>query len=114
MKLVILAAAVGSLVAGAAHAGTADTLRAAVYRAPQPGPAAAPAIALPAPDSASARPEGVARTSIDHSFARRGLDGSLGFLCGLQPKPDTEGAAGAYGVDPQGRFVGVKLHMSFR
>jgi hypothetical protein len=113
MKLVVLAA-IGSLAAGAAQAGTAEALRAAVYRGPQPTSAVASTIVLPALDTAPSRPAGVAKTSIDHSFARRGLDGSLGFLCGLQPKPDNDGAAGAYGVDPQGRFVGVKLHMSVR
>jgi len=96
--LPILAAAL-ALSAGAARAEPAPTaLRDAVFQRP-PEPA---------------RPAGIAKTSLDHSFARRGADGSVGFLCGLQPKAVTEGAAGAYGVDPQGRFLGVKLHMTFR
>ena len=106
MKLALLAAV--TLSAGAAHAQPADPLHAAAFQ-DRPG-----AVDLaPAPPE-PARPAGVAKTSIDHRFERKDLDGSLGFLCGLQPKSITEGAAAAYGVDPNGRFVGLKLHMSFR
>jgi hypothetical protein len=107
MKPAVLAAVL-ALAAGAARAETPEALRAAVYRAP-----AAPSVgfSLPAPPE-PARPAGVAKTSIDHRFAREGLDGSLGFLCGLQPA--ASGAMAATGVDPHGRFLGVKLHMSFR
>jgi hypothetical protein len=108
MKPIVLAAA-AILIAGAAHA---DPLRDAAFR-PSGGPAAAAVIAAP-PGSEPARPAGVAKTSLDHRFARDGLDGSLGFLCGLQPSAATTGAMAARGVDPNGRFLGVKLHMSFR
>ena len=109
MKLFILAA-IATLAAGAARAETPEILRAAVFRAPA---ASAIAVTLPARGEAP-RPAGVARTSIDHRFARDGLDGSLGFLCGLQPSAAASGAMAATGVDPHGRFLGVKLHMSFR
>jgi len=107
MKPALLAAAV-TLCAGAAHAQPADRLSAAAFQARPAAIDMAPAAPEPS------RPVGVAKTSLDHRFARRDLDGSLGFLCGLQPKANTEGAAAAYGVDPNGRFVGLKLHMSFR
>jgi hypothetical protein len=107
MKLVLLAAAV-TLSAGAAQAEPADLLHAAAFRA---RPAA---IDLAPTPPEPARPAGVAKTSLDHRFDRKDLDGSVGFLCGLQPKSITDGAAAAYGVDPNGRFVGLKLHMSFR
>ena len=59
-------------------------------------------------------PEGVARTAIDHSFTSSGLTGAAGFLCGLHPGPDNNGAASALGYDPSGRFVGAKLSIAFR
>ena len=56
-----------------------------------------------------------ARTAVERSFARRDeVKGSLGFLCGLQPGHNEAGSAGAYGVDPHGRFVGAKLSFAFR
>jgi hypothetical protein len=109
MQSIVLATA-AALIAGAAQAAPADALKAAVYRAP---PAASDTLALPARSEAPRAP-GVARTSLDHRFERDGLDGSLGFLCGLQPSASRGGAAEATGVDPHGRFLGVKLHMSFR
>lgn len=109
MKAVLLIAAV-TLAAGAAHAQmatqTAAQLRSAVYRAE---PAAAPPLRSEPP-----RDIGMPRTAIERPFASGKFEGSLGFLCGLQPKSMTDGAAAAYGVDPHGRFLGLKLHMSFR
>jgi len=58
--------------------------------------------------------EGVAQTAVDHRFGAGGLVGSAGFLCGLHPGPDNNGAATAYGYDPQGRFVGAKLSIAFK
>ncbi|MDB5493166.1 MAG: hypothetical protein JWP86_503 [Phenylobacterium sp.] len=108
MKAVLLIAAV-TLAAGAAHAQvatqTAAQLRNAVH-------GAGPTVAAP-PRSEPPRDFGMPKTAIEGRFATR-LDGSLGFLCGLQPNPVTDGAAAAYGVDPHGRFLGLKLHMSFR
>jgi len=109
MKLVVLTA-VAALGAGAARAEPSDVLRAAVYRAPV---GTAVAFALPGP-AEPPRPAGVAKTSIDHRLGHDGLDGALGFLCGLQPSAAASGAMAATGVDPHGRFLGVKLHMSFR
>ncbi|HEV2533165.1 hypothetical protein [Phenylobacterium sp.] len=106
MKLALFAAAV-TLCAGAACAQPADPLHEAAFQ-PRAG------LDLALARSEPARPAGVAKTSIDHRFDRKNLDGSVGFLCGLQPKSITEGAAAAYGVDPNGRFVGLKLHMTLR
>ena len=83
--------------------------------------AARPAIELAAPRTAvgtsfaeatALREAGVARTSLDRRFARDGLVGSVGFLCGLQPRLD-EASGSAYGLDPHGRFLGAKLSRAF-
>ena len=59
-------------------------------------------------------PEGIVRTSVETRFGVRDkAAGEAGFLCGLLPHPDTAGAAAAYGHDPDGRFVGAKLKLSF-
>ena len=59
-------------------------------------------------------PEGIVRTSVEKRFGLRDTTvGEAGFLCGLLPHPDTSGAAAAYGHDPDGRFVGAKLRLSF-
>jgi hypothetical protein len=61
-------------------------------------------------------PDGVARTSVDHRFARSGSDdyvGAAGLLCGLKPEADVHGAAAAFGADPDGKFVGAKLTIAF-
>ena len=123
-KVVFLAAAACAF-AGAADAQTASpgALSLAPFR---PGIAQAadqPAIDLsngaPARTYAqisAMRAAGVAQTSVDHRFASKGdggLIGSVGFLCGLQPGQTDKGAAAAYGYDPQGRFVGAKLHVAF-
>jgi hypothetical protein len=60
------------------------------------------------------RAAGLAQTAVDHRFARKDLVGSVGFLCGLQPGANSDGAASALGVDPQGRFLGAKLSYAFR
>ena len=61
-----------------------------------------------------ALPEGIVRTSVEKRFGVRDTAvGEAGFLCGLLPHPDTSGAAAAYGHDPEGRFVGAKLRLSF-
>ncbi len=60
-----------------------------------------------------ALPMGVARTSVDHRFADR-LMGSVGFLCGLHPSVGHEGAEAMRGTDPDGKFLGAKLSLSFR
>lgn len=61
------------------------------------------------------RAAGVARTALDHRFARDDeVVGSLGFLCGLHENLDNSGGARAYGFDPNGRFLGAKLSFAFR
>jgi hypothetical protein len=107
MKLALLAVVV-TLSAWAVQAQPADPLQTAAFQS------RAGAVDLTPASPEPVRPPGVAKTSIDHRFERKDLDGSLGFLCGLQPQANTQGAAAAYGVDPNGRFVGLKLHMSFR
>jgi hypothetical protein len=57
---------------------------------------------------------GVAQTAVDHHFGAGGVTGSAGFLCGRGAGPDNNGAATAYGYDPEGRFVGAKLSIAFK
>jgi opacity protein-like surface antigen len=59
-------------------------------------------------------PAGVAKTSVDHSFAPGRVSGSAGFVCGLQDSLDHAGAREITGYDPHGRFVGAKLSFAFR
>ena len=109
--------AVLALTAGAANAQVAgSSLRDAVFRPSakattlaSPIPAVGVAYAAAPPE----RPAGVAKTAIDHAFDRK-TTASVGFLCGLDERLDNAGGMGAYGTDPQGRFVGAKLHLTFR
>jgi hypothetical protein len=65
-------------------------------------------------ETVAMREAGIARTSVDKRFSEDDkVMGSLGFLCGLQPTALDKGSAAAYGVDPQGRFVGAKLKLAF-
>lgn len=101
----LIAAALASL-AGAAQAQT--SLTSAVFAAPAPRVSIAPRVA----EANALRAAGIARTSVDHSFAGRAT-ASLGFLCGLQPRAD-EAIGSAHGFDSQGRFLGAKLSFAFR
>lgn len=61
-------------------------------------------------------PEGIARTSVDHSFVRDGSQdyvGAAGLLCGLKPGDDSPGAAAAFGRDKDGKFLGAKFTIAF-
>ncbi len=60
------------------------------------------------------RAAGVARTSVEMSFAQSGAKAALGFICGLQPSQYSSGAAAMNGYDPHGRFVGAKLSFALR
>jgi hypothetical protein len=51
---------------------------------------------------------------VDRTLAGEDLTGALGFLCGIQPGADRNGAAAARGSDPNGRFLGAKLSLAFR
>lgn len=115
LRLAALAATL-AFAAGAAHA---QSLAEAVFARPATAPAAAasgPAISvrLADPDGEAPLPPGVARTAVDHRFAKDGAMASVGFLCGLDSRVEQGGAMRAYGDDPQGRFVGAKLHIAFR
>ncbi|CAN5523344.1 hypothetical protein BH10PSE5_BH10PSE5_20490 [soil metagenome] len=103
IRLLLTAAALAGL-ASAAHAQT--SLTSAVFAAPRVSiaPEVAQAHAL--------RQAGIAKTSVDHSFAGK-TTASLGFLCGLQPRAD-EAIGSAHGFDSQGRFLGAKLSFAFR
>jgi hypothetical protein len=105
------------LMAGAAQAEMLSPSQ-ALAQAVRPGLAPAPAVRLSLdPRSAEAhalKRAGVARTAIDRRLAGDDLTGALGFLCGIQPGADRNGAAAARGVDPSGRFVGAKLSLAFR
>jgi hypothetical protein len=69
-------------------------------------------LALSYAQTVALREAGEARTSVDRRFAKDGVTGSLGFLCGLQPRLDEHSGA-AYGIDPHGRFLGAKLSRAF-
>lgn len=60
-------------------------------------------------------PPGVARTAVDHSFAPRGLVGSMGYLCGVNSSApgaeDIGGPASSYGRGTT--FLGAKLSYAF-
>jgi len=126
---IALAALACVLAAGAACAQPLDLRLRDRAEAPTPAVVLPGQAARPAPDLANPldplAPTAVvahplasavfAKTAVEHSFARRDdLKGSLGFLCGLQPGHDSGGGAGAYGVDPHGRFVGARLSIAFR
>lgn len=72
------------------------------------------AVADPYAQVRQSRSPGIATTSVDHSFAGKGLTGSAGFLCGIQPGQGQDGGAAAYGYDPHGRFLGAKLSLAFK
>ena len=103
------------LMAGAAQA---EVLSPSLAQAVRPDLARAPAVKLSLdPKSAEAhalKRAGIARTAIDRRLAGDDVTGALGFLCGIQPGADRNGAAAARGVDPSGRFVGAKLSLAFR
>jgi hypothetical protein len=114
------AAAIGlglamSLLAGAAQA---EAPSQALAQAVRPDLARTPAVKLSLdPKTAEAhalKRAGIARTAIDRRLSGDDVTGYLGFLCGIQPGADRNGAAAARGVDPSGRFVGAKLSLAFR
>lgn len=107
MKLLALAA-LAVLAPGSTRAAEPDVLRSAVYRS-----SAAALLPIPAPTDVATLPRGVARTAIDRRFDK-GVEGAMGYLCGRRPDEITSGAAGARGVDHDGRFLGVQLKMSLR
>ncbi len=111
--------------AGSVHAATtpadaqaaARTLRSLLPHAAEPGPADQATPALPVRDvlaGAVRMPAGVAKTSVDHSFAPGRVSGSAGFVCGLQDSLEHSGAREITGYDAHGRFVGAKLSFAFR
>lgn len=113
-----LATGVGlALVAGTAAAEPLSPSQ-ALAQAVRPDLARAPVVRLsidPADAQSHAlRRAGIARTAIDRRLSGEDVTGSLGFLCGIQPGADRNGAAAARGVDPTGRFVGAKLSLAFR
>jgi hypothetical protein len=113
IALIALALAIAPC-AGAARAGAPEALRAAVFaRAPVPPPPDRPLAVHPS-DAPLLRPAGVARTSLDAAFADHRGAASVGFLCGLDERAETSGGMGAFGADPQGRFVGAKLTLKLR
>lgn len=99
--------------AGVARA-DAQALTAAVMASPRPAPEVR--LSLPAKDAEAyaLRRAGIARTAVDRALAGEDMTGSLGFLCGLHPGADRAGLAAARGNDPNGRFLGAKLRLSFR
>ena len=106
MTHLLLTALALAALAGAADAQT--SLTTAVFAAPAPRLSIAPRIA----EANALRQAGIAKTSVDRSFAGKAT-ASLGFLCGLQPRAD-EAIGSAHGFDSQGRFLGAKLSLPFR
>ena len=104
-----------ALFAGAAQA---EAPSQALAQAVRPDLARTPAVKLSLdPKSAEAhalKRAGIARTAVDRRLSVEDLTGYLGFLCGIQPGAERNGAAAARGVDPSGRFVGAKLSLAFR
>jgi len=119
----VRAVAATSLIAAAPAAGAQTTLQPS---APTLAVSAALRQAFGVPGQSSLLPltyagaaapltPGVARTAVDHQFGKGGgVTGSAGFLCGRGAGPDNNGAATAYGYDPEGRFVGAKLAIAFK
>jgi hypothetical protein len=117
MKMLLLGLAIAAA-SGAAHARPADPLAQAVMRTPARSEAASPGLDLTRPGApsrfASPLPAGIAKTSVDRRFADDDATGSFGYLCGLCPGQKMNGAAGAAGYDPMGKFLGAKLSFAFR
>lgn len=110
-RIALLAATAAVAFAGAAHAAPAISLDRVAT--PVQGP---PLSLKPRPDlRAAASPmNGIAKTSVEHRFGNDEEMAALaGFICGRDSAADYHGAAGAYGDDPHGRFVGAKLSRSF-
>jgi hypothetical protein len=124
IRPLLLAAIAGAGIAAASAAQSAplsamtgaDGLRQAVFRADAGAPVTSPgpALSLPYDKAAPIVSPGVAQTAVDHHFSSGGLVGSAGFLCGLRPSVDNNGASTTTGYDPEGRFVGAKLSYAFR
>jgi hypothetical protein len=110
-------AVAAALIAGAAQAEGPSPSQ-SLAQAVRPDLARTPVVNLTLdPKSAEAhslKRAGIARTAVDRRLAGDDLTGYLGFLCGIQPGADRNGAAAARGVDPSGRFVGAKLSLAFR
>src|SRR4051812_553130 len=104
-----------ALAAGTAQAQTPGQ---ALADAVRPGRTSAPAVRLSMPakdaEAYAMRRAGIARTAVDRTLAGDDLVGALGFLCGIQPGADRNGAAAARGADPNGRFLGAKLSLALR
>jgi hypothetical protein len=119
------------LCAGAAEAQTTNpSLAPGLSAFAIAAPAAVSAVdgsARPTPDLSDARPSlaprfddpanavrvaGFAQTAIDHRFSPAAVTGSVGYLCGLHPGPDTISGPAA-SSDPVGTFLGAKLAYAF-
>lgn len=107
-----------ALASGPALAQAPAPAHALLAQAVRPDLASAPTVKLTLdPKSVEAhamKRAGIARTAIDGRLSGDDLTGYLGFLCGIQPGAERNGAAAARGVDPSGRFVGAKLSLAFR
>jgi len=115
MRHILLTTLAFSLLAGAAQAATDGEAvmrkRIALQDARPTSPATAP---MNYRRFIQSKVPGIAQTSVTSRFAKRDdAFTDAGLLCGLQPHPDTAGAAAAFGHDPDGKFVGAKLRMSF-
>ncbi|MFI4976529.1 MAG: hypothetical protein ACHP84_18495 [Caulobacterales bacterium] len=67
--------------------------------------------------SSPVRDAGPNRTQIDHRFARDGLVGSAGYMCGIDgvvPDTNLTGGGPASTFGRQGTFLGARLGYSFK
>ena len=110
-RLGLVLAAAGSLTGPAASAATPLRISAP---APAHSTVAGATAPLPYERRQVSLPPGVVRTAVERRFSDERLVGQAGFLCGLQDHPEHDGGAGAYGADPDGRFLGASLRLRFR
>ena len=112
-RLGLVLAAAGSLTGPAASAATPLRISGPAPTPVHPSVAGA-AAPLPYERRQVSLPPGVVRTAVERRFSDERLVGQAGFLCGLQDHPVHDGGAGAYGADPDGRFLGASLRLRFR
>jgi hypothetical protein len=114
-RTLVLAAALAALAAGA-HAQTFTLVPAQPAQQSKVADATAlnAAVSSRFSEAGALKGVGVARTSVDHRFEGKDASGAFGFLCGRPDSLDERAAAGAYGSDPHGRFLGARLSLAFR
>jgi hypothetical protein len=128
MKPIFAATAALALMAGAAHADPSRVQDAAARFAAEPAPQpllkpqpAGPTASLSDPglflasvrddDAEPTRPRGTVQTAVDRQFSKT-ASAALGYLCGLQPSPNTSGGV-ASSYEARGTFLGGQFKVAF-